>query len=104
MTLTCTRTVSPGMNPARSFLSCTASTSRITSMTAVPFVAYVSVRWVVELLRRLPALESFHQPALVVRQRRRRQQVGALAPREPDGLHPTPPRDARVIAGEQHRG
>src|SRR4029453_17960257 len=103
MTFTCTRTVSPAVNPARSFLSCTASTSRIASMTAFPFVGYVSVRGVVELLRRLPALESFHQPALVVRQRRCRQQVPPLAPREPDGLHPAPPRDARVIAGQQHR-
>ena len=31
-TLTCTRTVSPGANPSRSFLSCPASTNRIASI------------------------------------------------------------------------
>src|SRR5258706_3532708 len=99
MTLTYTRTVSPGMNPARSFLICAASTNPIRSMTAVPFSCCLLF---LELLRRLAALEPLHQLPLLGRQARRRQQVRALAPREPDGLHPTPARDARVIAREQH--
>src|SRR5216684_3365040 len=116
-TLTCTRTVSPGANPARSFLSCAASTSRIASITHSPFLETLidsprpagpqprdSLRLalplrsrVVELLRRFPAFESLHQLALVGRQPRRRQEVRTFAPREPDRLHTAPARDARVV-------
>src|SRR5712691_9629431 len=95
-TLTCTRTVSPGANALRSFLICPASTNRIASMTVVPSLA-------APLLRLLTAFESFQQLAIIRRQLGVRQQIGARPPRQPQRLAPAPTRDARVIAGQQHR-
>src|SRR5260370_20218124 len=98
-TLTCTRTVSPGPNPSRSFLSCPASTKRIASMTSS-----LSLWRPTRLLRSLAALESFHQLPVLGGQVGLRQQVRPRAPRPPQRLRPAPPRDARVVAGQQHRG
>src|SRR5258706_13082910 len=93
MTRTCTRTVSPGTKPWRSFLRCPASTSRIASMTvALQIVGGVS------------PFESLYEIPLIVRQPRLRKEVGAAPPRQPQRLPAAPSRDPRVIAGQQHRG
>src|SRR5204863_4511 len=93
ITRTCTRTVSPGTKPWRSFLSCPASTSRIASMTVV-----------LQIVGSRPPFESLHQRPLVRRQPRLREEVRPPSPRQPQRLSPPPPRDARVIARQQHRG
>src|SRR5260370_22494586 len=97
---TCTRPVSPGPNPWRSFRSCAASTSRIASMTRIPFSLE---RGGLELLGRLAALESFHDRALLGREPRGLQQVRARPPRPPQRLHAAPARDARVVPRQEHR-
>src|SRR5881628_1310490 len=98
-TLTSTRTVSPGPNPSRSFLICPASTKRIASMTSSLSLGCGGV----DLLRRLPTLESFDEPPLVGCQIRVLQEVRPCPPRDPERLHPPPPRDPRVIPGAEHR-
>src|SRR5947207_1237726 len=98
-TLTSTRTVSPGPNPSRSFLICPASTKRIASMTSSLSLGCGGV----DLLRRLPTLESFDEPPLVGCQIRVLQEVRPGPPRDPERLHPPPPRDPRVIPGAEHR-
>src|SRR5437870_7088353 len=92
-TLTCTRTVSPGPNPSRSFLSCPASIKRIASMTFLSDGGK-------NLLRSFAALESFHQLPVLDGQLGLRQQVRPRAPRPPQRLRPPPLRDARVVAGQ----
>src|SRR5215208_2603517 len=91
-TRTCTRTVSPGTKPWRSFLSCPASTSRIASMTVV-----------LQIVGGLPPLESLQHLRLVGRQPGPREEVRPSPPREPQRLAPAPPRDPRVVARQQHR-
>src|SRR5690349_12803013 len=94
MTFTCTRTVSPGAKPCRSFFSAPASTSRIASM-ACPLS---------DVGDGLAPFESLHESLLVRAQLGMPQQVGPTAPRPPQRLRATPPRDARVIARQQHGG
>src|ERR1700675_1626221 len=96
---TCTRTVSPGSNPPRSFLSCPASTKRIASMTSSPFLSPP-----LRLRRSRPAVESFYHLLFLIRQLRLFERVRPRAARPPQGLRAAPPRDPRVIAGQQHRG
>src|SRR3989449_4597431 len=95
MPFTCTRPWSPGSNPWRSFWSCDASTMRIASMPFVPLCSRGR-------RRRLSALELLDQPPLFVRQARRREELGAPPPRQPQGLLAPPARHARVVAGQQH--
>src|SRR5688500_11688656 len=100
MTLTCTRTRSPGSKPWRSFLICPASTSRIASMLLVPFCLCGRVhRW-----RRLPALEPLDPLPLLARQLRAPQQVRPRTPRLPQRLPAAPALHTRVIARQQDRG
>src|SRR3989442_1696965 len=94
-TFPCTRTVSPGSNPRRSFLSCPASTNRMASMTVV-------LSGQIRLFRLLAALEPLDQCPLARRERHPRQQLRPPAPRPIEGLLSPPARDARVIAGQQH--
>src|SRR3989454_9818569 len=56
----------------------------------------------VDLLRRLPALESFDDLPLVGCQVRALQEFRPCPPRDPQRLHAPPPRDPRVIAGAEH--
>src|SRR2546425_12194650 len=93
MTRTCTRTVSPGAKPWRSFLRCPASTNRIASMTVV-----------LHIVGGVPPFESLHEIPLVVRQPRLREEVGAAPPRQPQRLPAAPSRNPRVVAGQQNRG
>src|SRR5206468_2900451 len=65
------------------------------SMTFVPLCSR-------ERRRRLSALELLDQPPLFVRQARRREELGASPPRQPQGLLAPPARHARVVAGQQH--
>src|SRR3989454_9880515 len=126
-TLTYTRTVSPAPNPSRSFLICPASTNRIASMRWFPFLltphsssgsthhgssaGFAGAiepggrfrKESVDLLRRLPALESFDDLPLVGCQVRALQELRPCPPRDPQRLHAPPPRDPRVIAGAEHR-
>src|SRR5437016_10189097 len=92
ITRTCTRTVSPGTKPWRSFLSCPASTNRIASMTVV-----------LQIVGGLPPLESFQQHPLLGAEPRLGQEVGPSTPRQPQRLAPAPPRNARVVPRQQHR-
>src|SRR5439155_11563744 len=93
MTRTCTRMVSPGAKPWRSFLRCPASTSRIASMTVA-----------LQIVGGLPPFESLYETPLVVRQPGLREEVRAALPRQPQRLPAAPSRDPRMIAGQQHRG
>src|SRR3990172_3335192 len=102
-TLTCTRTVSPGPNPPRSFLNCAASTSRIASMTFVPLSLAFLTRGRLDLLRRLAALEPVHELPLLGREPGALERPRARPPRPPQRLHAAPARDARVVAGQEHR-
>src|SRR5919106_5743382 len=92
-TRTCTRTVSPGAKPWRSFLSCPASTNRMASMTVV-----------LQIVGGLPPFESFDQRPLVRREPGASEEVRPPPPRQPQRLTPAPPRDARVIPRQEHRG
>src|SRR2546426_1492956 len=94
MTFTCTRTVSPGAKLLRSFLSCPASTSRMASMTSSLSRS---------LLGRVAPLEPFHQLALLGAESCPLEQLRSRPPRAIQRLRPSPARDARVVAGEQHR-
>src|SRR5262249_37020049 len=94
MTFTCTRTVSPGAKPLRSFLSCPASTSRIASMRR-PLPR--------SLLGREAPLEPLYHLSILGSELRRVEQAGPRPPRAVQRLRPPPARDARVVAGEQHR-
>src|SRR5687767_14608622 len=99
MTLTCTRTRSPGSKPWRSFLSCPASTSRIASMILVPF----SLRGRIQCWRRLPAFEPLDPLPLLARQLRALEQVRPRPPCLPQRLPPAPALDARMIPRQRHR-
>src|SRR4030095_1826805 len=95
-TLTCTRTVSPGAKPPRSFLSCPASTIRIASM-ASPAPS-------LDVVREHAALaESVHPLLLLGREVRRLEEVRPAPPGPPDGHHPAPALDLAMVAAEQHR-
>src|SRR5688500_4739350 len=95
-TLTCTRTVSPGANPPRSFFSCPASTIRIASMASrAPSL---------DVVRGPAALaESVHPLLLFGREVRRLEDVRPALPRPPHGHHPAPALDLGVVAAEQQR-
>src|SRR5207249_3937966 len=90
-TLTCTRTVSPGTNACRSFLSCPASTKRMASMTSFPLLLRAPAESFGQL-RPLPAFESLDEPLLVGRQIHILQELGSCSPREPERLHAPSPR------------
>src|SRR5258706_338443 len=78
-TLTCTRTVSPGPNPSRSFLSCPASIKRIASMTSS-----LSLWRPSRSLRSFAALESFHQRPVLGQMLADALVDALVAPREQD--------------------
>src|SRR6184192_544847 len=93
MTLTDTRTVSPGTNPCRSFFSSPASTIRIASMMTISSLDKVG---------RQPALTHAVHPFLFFgRQVRRLQEIGPALPRPPHGPQTTPARDSRVVSRDE---
>src|SRR5258706_8952145 len=95
-TLTCTRTVSPGAKPPRSFLSCPASTSRIASMaSSAPSL---------DVIRGLaPLAEPVHPLLLLGREVRGLEKVRTALPRPPHRHHAPPALHAGVVAAQQER-
>src|SRR4030095_5995004 len=95
-TLTCTRTVSPGAKPPRSFLSCPASTSRIASMaSSAPSL---------DVIRGLaPLAESVPPLLLLGREVRDLEKLRAAPPCPPHRHHAPPALQAGVVAAQQDR-